>query len=260
MLVELHSKGGNLCQHAKDGAIRCPLMVRPNSEDVVTGEIVQALRLIDPRHWLSDLLNQALGVNRFPRQIYRKFRMDPWVNKGVFPRELLHWDEGSTQVDLQVTWENPATTVFIEAKYGSKLSPTTSNNDGGIGYPGDQLIRNVRVGLQECGYYKVPQLFKFQPRDFVLIVLSPERRQPLVEEYRDERVLRNSIPRSELLETLPVLPFVGELGYADIHQVLEKRLRFMDHREQKIATQLQNYLELKFSQRPRTNLVPRESQ
>ena len=39
MLTELRGKGGRICQPALDGALRCPLIARPTSEDVVTGNL-----------------------------------------------------------------------------------------------------------------------------------------------------------------------------------------------------------------------------
>ncbi|CAN5359424.1 hypothetical protein BH11PLA2_BH11PLA2_38370 [soil metagenome] len=254
MLVELNGKAGNICSQAKEGKIRCPLIVRSTSEDVVTGHIVESLKLIDTRHWLSDLLNIALNTRRFPRQVYRNFQIRPWQGKPPFPRNLLKWDEGSTEVDVQLTWENPATTIFIEAKYGSKLSSGTSNNNGEHGFPGDQLIRNIRVGLLDCGYYQESKLFHSQPRDFAVIVLSPERGQPLVQTYRDEARIRAAIPHSELLGQLPKGPFVGELSYADIVQVLTDRRRFLSRTEQRVIDGLEDYLRFKFDQRPRANL------
>ena len=251
MLVELHTKGGTLCSQAKQGTIRCPLLVRPTSEDVVTGQIVQTLKLIDPRHWLHELLNRGLGTRRFKPQVYRNFRIEPWVGKPPFPRDLLKWDEGSTEVDVQITWENPATTVFVEAKYGSKLSKSTSNNNGQHGYPADQLLRNIRVGLHECGYYKTPRLFEAPKRDFAVLVLSPERGQPLVTSYRDEANLRAGIPHSEKIEQFPAAPFVGELGYADILQSLKARYRFLSRVEQRLTDDLCTYLEFKHAHRPR---------
>jgi hypothetical protein len=251
MLVELHTKGGNLCSQAKEGSIRCPLIVRPTSEDVVTGQIVQTLKLIDPRHWLHELLNRGLGTQRFKPQVYRNFKIEPWVGKPPFPRELLKWDEGSTEVDAQITWENPATTIYIEAKYGSKLSASTSNNDGQHGFPADQLIRNVRVGLHECGFYKTPRLFESTKRDFAVLVLSPERGQPLVTTYRDEATLRTSIPHSEKIEQFPAAPFVGEIGYADILHTLKARYRFLSRVEQRLTDDLSHYLEFKHAHRPR---------
>ena len=141
MLIELHGKAGSLCQPARAGQQQCPLMVRATSEDNVTDHIVQTLKLIAPRQWVSDFLNVALGTDRFHRQVYRGFRIAPWAEKPPYPRHLLRWDEGSTEVDCCIAWENPATTVFVEAKYGSGLSLTTSNNRGQFGYPADQLRR-----------------------------------------------------------------------------------------------------------------------
>lgn len=36
------------------------------------------LRAINPGWWLPDFLNQALGVERFRRQVFRKLRIEPW--------------------------------------------------------------------------------------------------------------------------------------------------------------------------------------
>ena len=60
MLTEMHGKGGTLCSHARTGAIRCPLIVRPTSEDVITGHLFQMLGYLNPRWWLPELLNTAL--------------------------------------------------------------------------------------------------------------------------------------------------------------------------------------------------------
>lgn len=130
MLTELYRKGGCLCQPAREGKLRCPLIVRPTSEDVVTGHIFQILGVLNPRWWLPDLLNEALGVTCFRRQVYRRLQIELWQNKPSYPRELLPWDEGSTQVDTTITWENPPTTVYIEMKYGSELSSVTAQNQG----------------------------------------------------------------------------------------------------------------------------------
>ena len=175
MLTELNRKGGCLCQLAREAKVRCPLIIRPTSEDVVTGNLFQALKILNPRWWLSDFLNEALGVNHFQRQVFRNLQFDLWQNKPCYPRELLPWDEGSTQVDTTIKWENPPTTVYIEMKYGSGLSPITSRNQGQHGFPSDQLSRNARVGLLECGYFRRPQLFPTGTRDFLLLVVALEK-------------------------------------------------------------------------------------
>jgi Protein of unknown function (DUF1501) len=63
------------------------------------------------------------------------------------------------------------TTVYIEMKYGSELSATTSRNQGQPGFPSDQLSRNARVGLLECGYFQLPGLFQGKRRDYLLLVI-----------------------------------------------------------------------------------------
>jgi len=147
MLTELRGKGGNLCSQAKSGEIRCPLIVRPTSEDVITSHIFQSLGYLNARWWLPDLLNAGLGANRFRRQFLRDLKIRLWQNQPCYPKELLPWYEGSTQVDALISWENPPTTIYIEAKYGSSLSTSVAGDDGRSGYPSDQLIRNIRVGL-----------------------------------------------------------------------------------------------------------------
>ena len=145
MLIEQRGKAGTLCQPARVGHLHCPLIVRATSEDNITAHLVHALRTLNPRHWLSDLLNTALGADRFRRQVYRNLRIEPWVRQPPYPRHLIPWDEGATEVDVCITWENPATTVYVEAKYGCGLSKDTSRNHGQFGFPADQENPSARV-------------------------------------------------------------------------------------------------------------------
>src|SRR5262249_54728297 len=157
-------KGGQVCRHAKAGEIKCPLILRPTSEDVVTGHLFQILRALQPRWWLPDFLNRALGAAKFRRQWFRRLGIAIWKTRRNYPVELIRWDEGSTEVDVRIRWENPPTTVFIEMKYGSDLSARTKGDDGTHGFPSDQLIRNIRVGLWECGWFRRSELFTTTPR------------------------------------------------------------------------------------------------
>ncbi|SIO63239.1 hypothetical protein SAMN05444166_7287 [Singulisphaera sp. GP187] len=246
MLTELQGKAGNLCSHAKAGEIRCPLIVRTTSEDVITGHIFQALSYLNARWWLPDFLNEALGTARFRRQVFRRFKIQLWQNQPCYPKELLPWDEGSTQVDAVLTWENPPTTVFIEAKYGAALSTHVSGDDGQNGYPSDQLIRNIRVGLHQAGYLDSDdQLFAQSPRDFVVLVLSPQTGHPLVDRYRDPRHLQTAIPHFDRLVGLPRNPFVGQLGYREIISLLRRQSRWMTRAERHVVEDLTDYLEFK---------------
>lgn len=108
-------QGGNLRRRARVGQIRRPPIVRPISEDVITGQLFQALGCVNPRRRLPDPLNAALGSSRFRKQIHRRFKIQLRRNPPRHPRELLPRDEGSTRADAGITWENPPPTVFIKA-------------------------------------------------------------------------------------------------------------------------------------------------
>lgn len=248
MLTELNGKGGCLCEPARKGELRCPLIVRPTSEDVVTGELFGTLRYLNPRWWLPDMLNQALGVERFRRQIFRDLRIELWQKQRTYPRHHLKWDEGHTEVDVVITWENPATTVFIEMKYGSPLSAKTVNNNGSAGFPADQLIRNARIGLWENGWFQEDLLFHAPPRDFVLLLLTPSSGNPLVQEYRDPQRLKSSIPNGERLKKLPPIPFIGELSYRDVTDILQRQRRWFSRPEQKMIDSVNEYTKFKLGQ------------
>lgn len=253
MLTELNGKGGCLCEAARKGELRCPLIVRPTSEDVVTGQLFGTLKVLNPRWWLPDFLNQALGTERFRRQVYRDLRIELWQKQRTYPRQHLKWDEGQTEVDVVISWENPATTVFIEMKYGSNLSSTTTHNDGTEGFPSDQLIRNARVGLRENGWFEEDLLFELPKRDFVLILMTPTRGNPLVTEYQNPDRLRKAIPYGERLTELPRLPFIGELGYRDVTQLLNQQRRWFSLPERKLIDGLSEYVTFKLSQLKASN-------
>lgn len=248
MLTELNGKGGCLCEPARKGELRCPLIVRPTSEDVVTGQVFGTLKVLNPRWWLPDFLNLALGTERFRRQVFRGLRIELWQKQRTYPRQHLKWDEGQTEVDVVITWERPATTVFIEMKYGSILSAKTTHNQGTDGFPSDQLIRNARVGLRENGWFDEGLLFDAPKRDFILILLTPTRGNPLVTEYQNPERLRAAIPNGERLTELPMAPFIGELGYRDVIDLLTQQRRWFSPPERKLIGGLNEYLAFKLAQ------------
>ena len=245
MLTELNGKAGCVCQPAKERKLRCPLIVRQTSEDVVTGEIFETLGAINPRSWLPDFLNRALGEDRFRRQLYRNFKIQLWQRQPLFPPGMIPWNEGQTEVDVVISWDNPPTTVFVEMKYNAPLSAGTTHNCGKGKYPANQLIRNARVGLHQCGWYVDNQLFDQPKRDFVLILMAPNQGNPLVTEYRNEKRLRQAIPGGNRIEKLPEQPFIGELGYLDIVHILQDRRRYLSACERRLADQLGDYIEFK---------------
>lgn len=156
-------------------------------------------------------------------------------------------------MDVVITWENPATTVFIEMKYGSPVSATTSHNDGNSGFPSDQLIRNARVGLWENGWFDEKLLFDMPPRDFVLMLVTPSDGNPLVQQYRDPDRLRAAIPQGDRLSRLPTGPFIGELSYYRVIQMLRDQRKWMTRVERNLVDDLTEYLEFKVRQLRGTN-------
>jgi hypothetical protein len=233
---------------AEQGKIHCPLNIRATSEDVVTGELFGKLELIDPRWWLPELLNRSLGTNEYRQQVYQDLKINLWAKQPSFPPELLPWREGRTEVDVEIRWENPATTIFIEMKLGSDVSKTTSRTNGTEAYPSDQLIRNIRIGLHQSGWFRGGELFDSTKRRFALILMSPKSGHPLVERYRDRLELLRSIPQGSELIELPESPIIGESSYRGVTEVLDKNSRFMSAMERRISNQLGEYLELKTNQ------------
>ena len=150
-------------------------------------------------------------------------------------------------------------TVYVEMKYGSDLSFKTAGNNGRNGFPSDQLIRNARVGLLECGWFKTGSLFDLPPRDFVLILCSPARGHWLVKKYRNPKRLLKAIPHSDRLQGLPTAPFVGELSYKDIVRVLCRQRRWFTSSEQRALDTLIDYLEFKACHIPQ-NGGPRQGE
>lgn len=248
MLTELGGKGGRVCQPALDGTLRCPLIVRPTSEDVVTGNLFGALRAINPRWWLPQFLNHGLGAERFRTQVYRNLRIELWQRQPNMPRHLVPWEEGQTEADVVISWANPPTTVFLEMKFRSELSATTSHHSGVNGYPADQLIRNCRIGLWRSGWYQESRLFPTLRRDFSLLLVNTIGSHDLVEKYRDPMRLRQAIPKSHLLPVLPQLPLIGCLGYPAIVKILRQQRRWMLRPEQLLVDQVTEYLEFKLGQ------------
>ena len=248
MLVEIGRKAGCLCDFADQGIIHCPLNVRSTSEDVVTGELFGKLQLIDPRWWLHEVLNQSLGTTEYRQQVYRGFQIKLWKKQPSFPADLLPWREGRTEVDVEIRWENPATTIFIEMKLGSDVSKTTSRTDGTEEFPSDQLIRNIRIGLHQAGWFREGELFQAKKRRFALLLVSPKAGHPLVERYRNHDELLRSIPKGSELVDLPKTPFIGSASYRGIADILLGYSRFMSVIERKMAIQISEYMELKTAQ------------
>jgi hypothetical protein len=237
-----------MCDLAERGLLHCPLNVRSTSEDVITGELFGKLQLIDPRWWLPDLLNRSLKASIYRQQFFRGFQIRLWEKQPPYPPELLPWREGQTEVDVEIRWENPATTIYIEMKFASDVSKTTSRTDGTEAFPSDQLIRNLRIGLHQAGWFRRNELFGGMKRRFALVLLSPRSDHHLVDLYRNRQALMESIPGGEELTDLPSDPVIGAASYSMIAATLRERIRFMSASERAASHQIDDYLEFKMGQ------------
>jgi len=245
MLTEMNGKSGTVCGHAKAGKIRCPLIIRPNSEDVITGELFSRLQAIQSRWWLSDILGSAVDPHHANQTLHRKMKILLWQRQPRFPSVHLPWREGSTEVDVVITWENPATTLYIEMKYGAPISKSTSNHNDECGYPNDQIIRNIRVGLWRTGNLTDVKLFEIQRRKFIFLLCCPGPREKLIDQYRDAPTLEKCIPKLGMQLSLPEIPFVGQVSFNQIAAQLQNNRQYMSPPERILTDQIAEYLELK---------------
>jgi hypothetical protein len=247
VLVEIKGKGGRVCEQARTGKIKCPLMIRPTSEDVITSQLFGSLKCINPRWWLPDLINAGLGQERFRRQIFRDLQIDLWVKQKGVPARLVPWNEGQTEVDVVVSWSNPRTVLFVEMKYASTFSNNTVCSMNESEFPTDQLIRNIRIGLWKTGHYLENRLFDLEPSNFIMLLVSPRSDNPLVESYRSNQHIRRAIPGSDKIAPLPTQPFVGQVSFKQITRILNRNGKYLARSERSIADLLCNYLDLKLS-------------
>lgn len=164
--VELHNKGGQVCKQAKAGEIHCPLIVRPTSEDVVTGNVFGMLRYVRPHLWLNPMLNHALDTDEFRQVWFKDFSLRLWERQARFPPELLDFREGQTEPDVVIEWENPPTTVWIEAKWLSGFAKRTNGSGDN-----DQISRNIRTLLHETGHVETSRLFQVPVRRAIMVLL-----------------------------------------------------------------------------------------
>ena len=135
------------------------------------------------------------------------------------------------------------------------MSPHVTN--GHAGFPSDQLIRNIRVGLLECGWFSKDDLVAVPPRDFVCILLAPSKGNELVRYYPNPENVMAAIPHNDKLVGLPKTPFVGELTYGDLIRVLKRQRPRFTRPEKQLVDHLIEYLEYKLARTGMNYEVPR---
>ena len=242
VLVELNGKAGRLCTQALSGELRCPCIVRTTSEDVLTGEVFGALQHIRPHLWLGPLINLGTGSTVRHPVWYKDLSIRLWERQERFPPELLNFREGQSEPDVVIEWENPPTTVFIEAKYTSPLAAATTHSD-----QNDQVLRGIRTLLARTGHIRSPRLFgrpKRRPMWLALLAYKPE---PLVDRYRNAASLASRLSGVVEPSDLPTHPFVGTITWSDTVRVLADRISHLTTTELSIQRTLAQYVEHKLT-------------
>jgi len=69
-----------------------------------------------------------------------------------------------------------------------------------------------------------------------------------VQAYRDPDRLRAAIPHGERLKQLPLAPFIGELSYENVTEILQIQRRWFTRPEQKLIDGLNDYIGFKLTQ------------
>jgi hypothetical protein len=171
---------------------------------------------------------------------YRNLSIRLWERQSRFPPELLKFREGNTEPDIIIAWENPPTTVWLEAKYISELADGTTHSD-----QNDQVIRGIRTLLAATGHIQTKRLFEMPRRLPIWLALLKTRPDPLVERYRDPKKLARSLKGIITSKHLPADPFVGTVTWTDIAEILETRLAHMTAVERSVSNALCEYIRFK---------------
>jgi len=231
--VELHRKGGKVCPQAQQGTIKCPLIVRPTSEDVLTGNVFGMLQHIRPHLWLNPLLNQAIDGDpqsgRFHQVWFKDFQIRFWERQARFPPELLDFKEGRTEPDIVIEWENPPTTLWIEVKYLSSFSKGTVHCADN-----DQISRSIRTLMAETGHIQANRLFDTPLRRALWVAITLNGGEGLSEQC-NQAGSNLSLPEKH----------AGNITWEQIGKVLAVKNASNTPGERSMMTRLTEYLESK---------------
>jgi hypothetical protein len=198
-------------------------MCSENSEDVLTWNVFKSLAQIDSTHWLPKLFEKAFN-SKFSYDTLVK--IDLW--KSIEPPPSItdfQKDEGNSEIDITIESKNFV--WFIEAKYKSDISLTTTHNENR-----DQLLRNIDVG----SYYSSARDFYFS-----LLYFDGEKTKEglnRIELYHDLNIenIKTMLPhRSDKMDNVKG---IGKIQWSDIDQKYDCTNDF----ETFINTELQKYL------------------
>lgn len=241
MVVERHRKGGQVCRQAVAGELHCPLIVRPTSEDVVVGNVFGVLRHLRPHLWLNALLNRSLNTDESRQVWFKGLSLRFWERQQRLPEELLGFKEGRTEPDIIIEWDNPPTTVWIEAKWLSPFAKSTSRcKDNG------QIQRGIRTLMASTGHLASPgQLFSPPKRRAIWIGLVVADSDSTMTQFAESNGAALTGGQAPCIS-------VGMLFWSDIVWILRSTMASMGPTEISLATSMVDYLEHKLKMIPVT--------
>lgn len=158
-------KVGRVCDPSYRAGKNCPLVLRTQSEDLMTANVFGMLKHLPPHTWLAPLLNRALKTTRFSRSAFRDLRLSFW--KDFDPPAARRGIEGPSEVDLAISFDDNL--VFVEAKLGAEISQRTARDP-----KRDQVGRLLDVAREHCCR---SQLFEREP---FVVVIGMWRRPPAI--------------------------------------------------------------------------------
>jgi hypothetical protein len=202
------------------------------------------LKHIRPHLWLNPLLNLAIDGDadsgRFRQVWFKNFVIKLWERQSRFPPELLDFKEGRTEPDVIIEWENPATTVWIEAKFLSGFSNGTVNNA-----TNDQVSRGVRTLLAETGHIRPLRLFELPERTPVWVALTHIDGPKVFSSHLDRQSMCHTETELELGRSRQAELLLGATTWNQVARLLGSQLNRMAPIEASLTRQLVAYLQTK---------------
>lgn len=184
-----------------------------NSEDVITWNVFRTLQKIDQQIWLPGLFREAFQSDLMGSEA----KIYMW--KKVNTPETYPVDEGVSEIDIVI--ENEQVVWFIEAKYKSDVSMSTTNDS-----KRNQVLRNIDVGSNYAG-----------EKDFYFsLLILDEGYSPkgvkLIDTYcRDVEVLHQALPhREDYVPNLRGVSLLKWRSFVELFRLCEKQAEYEDER------------------------------
>jgi hypothetical protein len=214
------------------------MLLRTNSEDLMTSSAVSILRNLTPSKWLGTWLNEAFRTNEFDDARYENLQFELWPS--LTPPPGLKQREGSSKPDLIVTFDDAV--IIIEAKYLADLSSGTAHHPHR-----NQLVRFVDVAYHHFGG---SHLF---PRRVYLMTLTLKV-PALAKRYRDRTLLAQDLALfgcgQQAAEAIASTVHIGYSTWDALGRVLASKLDDFQENpiEEAFVLDLIVYLNLKTTQ------------